>query len=313
MHSKLFLSTLAYSVVVNAIPAATTSAPQASVTLYIGDPSDAVFVSGGTTQLDITVVGVSTGSAGPETTYSIGDYFSLHTSIGSLSDLPSKFKRRTPIQDDLQALSETSLKFSIMHSLKLLLSTLAYSAVVNAIPAATTSAPQASVTLYVGDPSDATIISGGTTQLDVTVVGVSTGSAGAETTYSIGEYLSLPATTIRSLPLLSEVQTQNYTIVESSAGGFLTVSNSMVDEIQTCSYASDGGSSASCVVHETLLLGSIRTETISTTFKGTKAPLTVLTQPTSTSSTSDAAKPRIRSSDWQKGGFILFFITLLLL
>ncbi|KAF9065943.1 hypothetical protein BDP27DRAFT_1366011 [Rhodocollybia butyracea] len=119
-----------------------------------------------------------------------------------------------------------------MHSKLLLSAVLAYSAIVNAIPAATTSAPQASVTLYAIKPSGALIRSGSTTELDITVVGVSTGSAGTETTYSIGEYISLPATTISSGPVLpSQVQIQNFSLVESSAGAAFSLSDVQWDSI----------------------------------------------------------------------------------
>ncbi|KAF9065940.1 hypothetical protein BDP27DRAFT_1424327 [Rhodocollybia butyracea] len=208
--------------------------------------------------------------------------------------------------NDFQALSGISPKFS-MHSKRLLSATLAYSAVVNAIPATTTPAPQPSVTLYYVEASGAEIASGGTTKLDITVVGVSTGSAGTETTYSFGEYLSLPATTIaiegsssNTVDVLpSQVVTQNYTVVESSAGAFLSLSNSMYVETQSCSYASDGGLSGSCVdvIVRTMPLMGPKTTTVtfgtfSAMFEGTKVPFTVLAAPTSTSLTSDAVKPR---------------------
>ncbi|KAF9065939.1 hypothetical protein BDP27DRAFT_1331320 [Rhodocollybia butyracea] len=220
---------------------------------------------------------------------------------------------------------ETLRRVCIVKFIKFL--SLEFLLLVDAIPAATTSAPQPSVTLFVGDSTSTSgdiVISGGTTEIDATVVGVSTGSAGTETTYSVGEYFSRPATTIAvggtssgntsgNFPFPSVVQTLNYTLVESSAGGVLILSNSIGVEVQSCSFASDGGPSANCVevVTETIIEtspGATMTvsETLSTTFEATKFPITVLSVPTSTSSTSDAVKPRtgIRYLNWCMGGFV---------
>ncbi|KAF9075698.1 hypothetical protein BDP27DRAFT_1314348 [Rhodocollybia butyracea] len=163
---------------------------------------------------------------------------------------------------------------------KLLLFVAAYWSHVSAVPAATTPAP--SITLYAVDPplpfsgSPTPITSGFTNEITASVVGVSTDSAGGtETTYSVGLYFSLESR-------LSV--TENYTIVESSAGEWMTfapfVHGNTIGEgsFQSCIFAPDGGPSASCVEVDYEPTGpnpaTTALATSTRTYEGSKVPLT---------------------------------------
>ncbi|KAE9400844.1 hypothetical protein BT96DRAFT_630724 [Gymnopus androsaceus JB14] len=204
---------------------------------------------------------------------------------------------------------------------------------VNAIPATTTAAPP-SFTLYgVGETvaGEITFSGSGTTEFDITVLGVSTDSAGTETTYSIGEYVSLvPASITATAPngvgtvtetALADIETQNLTMVESSAGEWASFSAVVQASLnrpglfQSCSFASDRTESPNCsevIYAPTSGIGTSPTlVAFTTTFEGIIIPLTVLAEPT-TSSTLNAANSNFRCSTWQMGGFIMFLVLWLL-
>jgi len=204
---------------------------------------------------------------------------------------------------------------------------------VNAIPATTTSAPS-SFTLYgVGEivAGEIALSGSGTTEFDVTVLGVSTDSAGTETTYSIGEYASLaPVTMTATVPngvgtvtetVPADIDTQNFTMVESSAGEWASFSAVVQASLnrpglfQSCSFASDRTESPNCSEVDYVPTSGIGTSptlvAFTTTYEGIIIPLTVLAEPT-TSSTLNAANSNFRCSTWQMGGFIMFLVLWLL-
>lgn len=56
-----------------------------------------------------------------------------------------------------------------------------------------------------------TPVSSGTGELDVSILGVSTGSEGTETTYSIGEYISIPTvTSVATLTKTGQTETTTF-------------------------------------------------------------------------------------------------------
>ncbi|KAF9075697.1 hypothetical protein BDP27DRAFT_1443013 [Rhodocollybia butyracea] len=89
--------------------------------------------------------------------------------------------------------------------------------------------------------------------------------------------------------------TENYTVVESSAGEWMSFAQSFghgtntIEEgsFQSCSFAPDGGPSASCVEVDRDVMGIGPTttvlETFSSTIEGSKVPVTVFAAPTSSS------------------------------
>lgn len=93
-------------------------------------------------------------------------------------------------------------------------------------------APTSTVTIYAvpfgtGNP---TPLVGGTHGVDVSVLGVSSGFAGTETTYSIGEYVSYPASTSVVVTITSGSDTETTTVpvqnsivyTENCEGSFCT-------------------------------------------------------------------------------------------
>jgi len=188
--------------------------------------------------------------------------------------------------------------------------------------------------------------------MDISVVGISSGSAGSETTYSEGEYFSennVNTITITESQgqILTEtvttpfiVQTFNATIVESAGGAWFTASASIGSNIiadgsyESCSFDSNGGTSVSCTELDfqpfTTVSGSgaqattvTEVETFSQTWGGYKTALTVLTEvalpsrtgsgSTSTQTGSSNAAGRMSNPYWGVGVFTSFFMALVLM
>jgi len=149
-----------------------------------------------------------------------------------------------------------------------------------------------------------TPISGGIGTIDVSTLGVSTGSDGTETTYSIGEYLSVPDTPFTTQTITegptgqtetttaffpADVFTENFTLVESS-GGFWASFSSFASGTgqafyETCTFDANGGMSASCMEINYFATSSGSLRTTATSFEASKTPLVVLPVPTSSSNT----------------------------
>ncbi|KAE9399420.1 hypothetical protein BT96DRAFT_939489 [Gymnopus androsaceus JB14] len=165
-----------------------------------------------------------------------------------------------------------------------------------------------------------TPISGGIGTIDVSTLGVSTGSDGTETTYSIGEYLSVPDTPFTTQTITegptgqtetttaffpADVFTENcemnsldnaysnnpflVTLVESS-GGFWASFSSFASGTgqafyETCTFDANGGMSASCMEINYFATSSGSLRTTATSFEASKTPLVVLPVPTSSSNT----------------------------
>ncbi|KAE9399421.1 hypothetical protein BT96DRAFT_692134 [Gymnopus androsaceus JB14] len=160
-----------------------------------------------------------------------------------------------------------------------------------------------------------TPVSSGTGELDVSILGVSTGSEGTETTYSIGEYISIP--TVTSVATLTKtgqtetttflrpglVFTENNTLVESSGGYWFSLGLSTFASgtytrngfYETCTFDANGGSSASCIEIDYFPTSS-GTFQVTESFEASKTPLVIL--PTSSS---NAAISTWQGPYWEMG------------
>ncbi|KAE9399423.1 hypothetical protein BT96DRAFT_920207 [Gymnopus androsaceus JB14] len=198
---------------------------------------------------------------------------------------------------------------------------------VGALPATAT------VTLFEATPTVESVsaVSGATSEIDVSILGVSSGSAGTETTYSIGIYQSMPANTATESGSLVTVVpttvhgvavTQNYTLVESSGGYWASFSAFASGTVtsdgiyQTCTFDANGGPSASCryIEYVPTVSSGLATATVSH-LDASKVPLAVVTATSmgSSTSSSNAAMSTSQGSYWKMGIYASFFCVLVVL
>ncbi|KAE9397954.1 hypothetical protein BT96DRAFT_921151 [Gymnopus androsaceus JB14] len=222
---------------------------------------------------------------------------------------------------------------------------------VGAVPA-----PASILTLYDAVPTEMfpptltisateSTLSGFTQEIDVSTLGVSTGSEDTETTYSMGVYVSIPATTVTaaattftvpattvtaaattfSVPAMTEtdgattfslpanVFTNNYTLVESSGGFQLSFSSYASGTGQgfyeTCTFDANGGVSASCIEIDYLATSSGSLEASTSSFEAFKTPLVGLPVPTSSSNTAISTS---QGSYWKMGYYASMFCVVVL-